>query len=62
MLNVILNEENKRKSNLNIMNVDNFNFVNFKNFCNIFSREIVKKLLLKDNISEETISEIDKIR
>ena len=61
LLNEILNEENKKKKNLNIMNIDNFNFINFKNFCKIFSRDIVKNLLLKEDISEETISEIDKI-
>ena len=59
MPNDILIEENKKKNNLNIKNITNFNFSNFKKFFKMFSREIMKKLLLKDYISEETISEID---
>ena len=55
----ILNEEKNKKNNLNINIIKNFDFINFKNFCKIFSREIVKLLLFKDSISEETISSID---
>ena len=61
LLNNILNEEKKKKNDFNINNIPNFNFLNFKNFCKIFSREILKKLLLKEDLSDETISDIDKI-
>ena len=59
LLKNILNDEEKRKNQLNINNIGNFDFINFINFCKIISREITKKLLLKDAISEETIVEID---
>ena len=59
LLKNILNDEEKRKNQLNINNINNFDFINFINFCKIISREITKKLLLKDAISEETIVEID---
>ena len=55
----ILNEEKNKKNNLNINIIENFDFTNFKNFCKLFSREIVKLLLFKDSISEETITSID---
>ena len=61
LLNNILNEENKKKNNLNVYNIDEFDYNNFINFCKICSREIMKKLLLKDNITEETMLEIDKV-
>jgi hypothetical protein len=56
----ILNEEDKKKYILNARNIDNFNYNNFRNFCIIFSREITKNLLLKETISEETTTKIDK--
>ena len=61
LLNNIINEENKKKNNLNVYNIDEFDYNNFINFCKICSREIMKKLLLKDNITEETMLEIDKV-
>jgi len=61
LLNNILNEENRKKNNLNVYNIDEFDYNNFINFCKICSREIMKKLLLKDNITEETMLEIDKV-
>jgi len=61
LLDNILNEDNKRKNILNMGNIDNFTYYNFKNFCKIFSREIIKNLLLKETISEETINKIDKV-
>ena len=56
-----MNEENKKKNNLNVHNIDKFDYNNFIIFCKICSREIMKKLLLKDNITEETMLEIDKV-
>ena len=61
ILNNILNEEKRRKNNLNIKNINVFNFINFKNFSKIFSREILKNLLLKESLIDDTISEIDKV-
>ena len=55
----ILNEEKNKSNKLNINIINNFDFVNFNNFCKLFSRELVKLLLFKDSISEETIVSID---
>ena len=57
----ILNEDKKKKNVLNINNIQKFDYNNFINFCKIFSRLITKSLLLKEEISEETISEIDNV-
>jgi len=61
VLDNILNEEKERKNNINVKSITNFDFHNYRNFCKIFSREIVKNLLLKESISYETISSIDKV-
>ena len=61
LLDYILNEEYKRKNILNIRNIDNFNYYNFRSFCKIFAREIIRNLLLKEAISEETTNKIDKV-
>jgi hypothetical protein len=53
--------ENKRKFNFDVKSIGNFDYNNFIRVCKALSREIMQKLLLKDTISEETISEIDKI-
>ena len=57
----ILNEEKKKKNVLNINNIQKFDYNNFINFCKKYSRLITKSLLLKEEISEETISEIDNV-
>ena len=55
----ILNE--KKKKTINIKTISKFDFVNFWNFCKIFAREITKNLLLKEELSDETIISIDKV-
>jgi len=55
------NGENKKKFNFDMKSIGNFDYNNFIRVCKALSREIMQKLLLKDTISEETISEIDKI-
>jgi Glu-tRNA(Gln) amidotransferase subunit E-like FAD-binding protein len=55
----ILNE--KKKKTIKIKNISKFDFVNFWNFCKIFSREITKNLLLKEELLDETIISIDKV-
>ena len=55
----ILNE--KKKKTINIKTISKFDFINFWNFCKIFSREITKNLLLKEELLDETIISIDKV-
>ena len=57
----ILNEEKKRKNYLSINDIDNFDYINFMKFSQIFAREIIKNLLFREKISEETINSIDTI-
>ena len=61
ILDNILNEEKKRKNYYSINNIDNLDFNNFMKFAKIFSRKILKSLLFREKISEETINSVDKI-
>ena len=61
VLDNILNEEKKRQKLFNVNMIKNFNYNNFVKFCKVFSREIVKNLLFKENIHESSTNLIDKV-